>query len=170
MNLREEILREHNKTHALEIAHYACSSTARFKELMDCFLQGEYRLSQRAAWSMSWAAREKPAMIQPYIKDLVAQLQRTDVHPSVIRNAVRILQEVFIPEELHGEVMNACFGFIENPATPVAIKAFSLTTLGNLATHYPDIMPELKLIIEERWEHETAAFKTRAKKVLAKTK
>ncbi|MBS1670911.1 MAG: hypothetical protein JST94_05595 [Bacteroidetes bacterium] len=62
--------------------------------------------------------------------------------------------------------MNACFNFIETPATPVAIKAFSLTILQKLSLQYPEIKQELKLIIEERWEHETAAFKSRARKIL----
>lgn len=101
-----------------------------------------------------------------YLKDIVAQLQRTDVHPAVVRNSVRVLQSIDIPVELHGEVMNACFGFIEVPATLVAIKAFALTTLYNLSRHYPDIQHELQIIIEERMDKETAAFASRGKKIL----
>jgi hypothetical protein len=167
LNIRDEILKEHSRTQALKVASYACSSKKNFKELMQCFLANDSRLAQRAAWSVSWAAQKKPDMIEPYIKDLVAQLERKDVHPAVIRNSVRVLEQLEIPETFHGEVMNACFGFIENPVTPVAIKAFSLTTLFNLSKHYPEIKQELKLIIEERWDTETAAFKSRGKKILA---
>jgi len=168
MNIREELLKEknHTKKHPLEISHYACLSAKNFKQLMQCFLSKEYRVAQRAAWSVSWAAREKPAFIAPYIKDLVAQLQRKDVHNAVIRNSVRILEAIEIPEEFHGKVMNACFAFIEKPSTPIAIKAFSLTTLYHLSKYYPEIKQELKLIIEERWNTETAAFKSRGKKIL----
>jgi len=166
MIIRDEILREHSCENALKIATWACSSKKNFKELMKCYLDKEYRLSQRAAWSVSWAARKKPEMIQPYIKELVAQLQRKDVHNAVIRNSVRILEDLEIPEEFHGEVMNTCFGFIENPSTPIAIKSFSLSVLFNLSKHYPEIVNELRLIIEERWETETAAFRARGKKIL----
>ena len=150
----------------MQITDHACSSPKHFKELMDCFLRNEYRVAQRAAWSVSWAARSKPALIKPYIKGLVAQLDRTDVHPAVIRNSVRILEAIEIPEEFHADVMNACFAFIEKPSTPIAIKAFSLTTLQNLSKHYPEIKQELKIIIEERFDTETPAFKSRAKKIL----
>jgi hypothetical protein len=168
MNIREELLKEkiHTKAHAMEITGYACSSPKHFKELMDCFLCNDYRIAQRAAWSVSWAARAKPALVQPYIKHLVAQLQRTDVHNAVIRNSVRVLEDVDIPEAYHADVMNACFAFIEKPSTPAAIKAFSLTTLYRLSAHYPDIRQELKLIIDDRWHTETPAFKSRAKKIL----
>jgi len=62
--------------------------------------------------------------------------------------------------------MNSCFSFIESVSTPVAIKAFSLTTLYNLSKSYPEIKNELKLIIEERWDDETAAFKSRGRRIL----
>lgn len=166
MIIKDEILKEHSKTQSLKIAAYACTSKKNFKELMQCFMSGEYRLAQRAAWSVSWAAEKNPEMIRPYIKDLVSQMQRTDVHDSVIRNSVRVLELIEIPEEFHGEVMNACFHFIETPSTPAAIKAFSLTTLFNLSKQYPEIRSELKLIIEERWDTETAAFRSRGKRIL----
>ena len=168
MNIKEELLKEkiQTKTKALAIAEYACSSPEFFKELMQCFFDNEYRLAQRAAWSVSWAARKKPEYIKPYIKELVAQLSRTDVHDAVIRNSIRVLEAIKILEELHGDVMNACFAFIERPSTPVAIKAFSLTTLFNLSKIYPEIKNELKLVIENNFENETAAFKSRGKKIL----
>ena len=168
MNIREELLKEKNysKTQALKISAYACSSPKHFDELMGCFLSNEYRLAQRAAWSVSWATQKDPRLIIPYIKDLVDQLPRKEVHNAVIRNSVRVLQQIEIPESLHGELMNSCFAFIESPTTPVAIKAFSMTTLFNLSRIYPEIKHELKLIIEERWNHETAAFKSRGEKIL----
>lgn len=170
MIIRDEILREHSRTNALKIAAYACSSKKNFKELMQCFLDKEYRVAQRAAWSVSWAARQKPEMIEPYIKTLVSQLTRKDVHQAVIRNSVRILEDLEIPKTFHGEVMNACFNFIEEPSTPVAIKTFSLTILFNLSKLYPEIKNELKLIIEERWDTEAAAFRARSKKILKSLK
>lgn len=168
MNIKEALLEDkiQSRAKALQVAEYACSSAKHFKELVQCFLTNEYRLAQRAAWSVSWAAKRKPEMVQPYIKDLVEQLERADVHAAVIRNSVRVLEITDIPEALHGDVMNACFNFIEKPSTPVAIKAFSLTTLYNLSKIYPDIKQELKLIIEERWNEETPAFKSRGKKIL----
>ncbi|MBV9961617.1 MAG: hypothetical protein JO072_05165 [Parafilimonas sp.] len=170
MKIHEELLKDKVflKEHALKIAIYSCSSPKHFKALMQCFLSDNYRLAQRAAWCVSWATKKNPAFIQPYIKDLVKQLPRKDVHDAVIRNSVRILQQIEIPATLHGELMNNCFAFIESPSTPVAIKAFSLTTLFNLSKTYPEIKNELRLVIEERWNNETAAFKSRAKQILKK--
>lgn len=166
MSMEEEILSDHSKEHALKIAGYACSSSENFKALMECFMSNDYRLAQRAAWSVNWAARKKPEMVEPYIKDLVAVLDKKDVHDAVIRNSLRVLEETEIPEKYHGEVMNACFGFIEKPGTPGAFKAYSITIIEKLSKFYPEILDELKLIIRENWDHETPAFKSRGKKIL----
>ncbi|MCW3106616.1 MAG: hypothetical protein JWQ09_1122 [Segetibacter sp.] len=170
MIIREELLKEHSLQNTLKIVDFACTSTDNFSQLMQCFLCNEYRVAQRAAWAVSYVASKKSSFIQNYIKDLVDQLSRKDVHNAVIRNSVRILQQIDIPAEYHGEVMNACFTFIENHDTPIAIKAFSLTTLNNLSKIYPEITQELKLIIEERWDIETPAFKSRAKQILSRMK
>jgi hypothetical protein len=170
MNIREELEKEHSKAQALRIANYAVQNKKQFRELMDCYTDTDYRLSQRAAWSVSWAARNKPVMIAPYIGVLVKRLQEPRVHPAVIRNAVRVLELVDLPELYHGEIMNTCFDFIQDPATPAAIKAFSLTILDRLSVTYPAIKPELCLIIEERWDTETAAFRSRGRKILKSQK
>jgi hypothetical protein len=62
--------------------------------------------------------------------------------------------------------MDTCFRYIASPDETVAVKAFSLTILHNLSHQYPEIKNELKLVIEERWNYETAAFRSRAKKIL----
>ena len=73
-----------------------------------------------------------------------------------------------IPESLQGEVMNHCFNFIKDPKEAVAVKAFSLTVLENVSRQYPEILPEIKLIIDAMWEQETAAFRSRAKNFASK--
>lgn len=170
MIIREELLKEHSLPNTLKIVDFACSSCGNFDQLMQCFLCEEYRVAQRAAWAVSYVASKQPSFIDRFVKDLVDQLSRKNVHNAVIRNSVRILQQINIPEKYHAEVMNACFELIENHNTPVAIKAFSLTTLNNLSKIYPEIKQELKLIIEERWDIETPAFKSRAKQILLKMK
>ena len=62
--------------------------------------------------------------------------------------------------------MTAYFDFIQSPETPIAVKAFSLSILSNLSADYPEIRSELRLIIEQQWEHATPAFRSRARKIL----
>ena len=170
MKIREELLKYQvqSKEHALRIAEYAIASNEHFQELMNCFLSENVRLAQRAAWSVSWAAQKNPVIVQPHIGSLVNQLGKTDIHDAVIRNSMRILEDIEIPAKFHGEVLNACFNFIQKRETPVAIKAFSLTILFKLSKIYPEIRNELRTIILQNMDYETAAFRSRGKKILAK--
>lgn len=157
---------EHSRNNAAAIAQQAASSPATFKQLMECFISEDSCLAQRAAWSVSIVAETHPKLIQPYLGKLVALLTRKDVHHAVIRNALRTLQGIEIPRRYHGKVMKTCFDYIEEPGVPPAIKAFSLTILSNLSKTYPEIRAELRLLIEENWENETPAFRSRGRKVL----
>ncbi|HTS43499.1 MAG TPA: hypothetical protein VMH01_03820 [Puia sp.] len=166
MKIRDMLLEEHSKKQCDRIVRYIGNDKKKFAELMKIFFHGEYRLTQRAAWPMSYCVRKYPDLIEPYFKPLLANLQKKHLHDAVIRNTVRLLQTVDVPERYHGKLMNICFDHIQSNETAVAIKAFSLTILENLSRQYPDIIPELKLIIRERWDHESAAFRSRAKKVM----
>jgi hypothetical protein len=166
MDLHQLLRSEHSKKQTDRIVRYIGADAARFAVLMDLFFKGEYRITQRAAWPLSYCVRAHPALIAPYFKRLLDNLARKDIHAAVIRNTVRLLQDVDIPKRYHGRVMSNCFEFIQLPETPIAVKAFSLSILGNLTSLYPEIRGELKLIIEEQWQHATSAFRSRAKKIL----
>lgn len=170
MNIKDILKSSYNKGQIEAVANYACSSNENFKSLFQIFTGDDIRMAQMASWSLSYAVRKSPHIIQPYLKELIEQLQKKDKHNAVIRNTVRILQDIEIPEQFHGMLMDSCFGFIEQPKTPVAIKAFSLTVLFNLSKIYPDIKQELILVIEENMHHAAPAFKSRGSKILLQLK
>jgi hypothetical protein len=98
--------------------------------------------------------------------ELIKNLKKEHLHNAIKRNIVRLLQFVSLPEKYEGDVMNLCFHYLETPNEAVAIKASSLTVLGNLAKKYPEIIPEIKLLIKAQIDHQSAAFRQRAKKFL----
>jgi len=165
MNLLESLESEHSKQQCDRIVNYIGSDRERFAGLMRLFFKGEYRIAQRAAWPVSYCVRRHPELIRPYFKPLLDQLAKKDHHVAVTRNTLRLLQDVAIPEKYHGRVMSICFDLIQSPETAIAVKAFSLTVLEHLAKDYPEILPELRLIIEKQWDEATPAFRSRAKKI-----
>jgi hypothetical protein len=166
MRLREQILKEHSRSNCNKIVRWIGNSQQRFDELFQLFLHDEYRVVQRAAWPVSNAVSEHPALIQKHFGKLLKNLQKPGIHDAVKRNSIRLLQDLEIPKRYQGRVMDICFKYIVSPAEAVAIKVFSLTVLQKLSKQYPEIIPEIKLLIEENYERETAAFKSRAKKVM----
>lgn len=166
MNLEKELLKRQTLTQCNRIIKYIGDKDLRFADLMKLFFKGEYRLTQHAAWPMSYCIRQNPDLAKPYFKKFIDQLSDTNAHPAARRNIVRLLQFVEIPKRLHGKLMDICFKFISNPEEAIAVNAFSLGILSNLAVIYPEILSEIKTVIEARWEFETPAFRSRAKKIL----
>lgn len=166
MKLRDQILKEHTRANCVAIVKWIGDSQERFDQLFELFLHDEYRVVQRSAWPLSDAVIAHPKFIQKHFSQLLKNLEKPGVHNSVKRNTIRLLEHISIPERFHGRVMNICFNYIAAPQEAVAIKAFSLTVLDHLAKQYPEIKPELKTIIEDRWDYESAAFRSRAKKIL----
>ncbi|HVU96324.1 MAG TPA: hypothetical protein VHE34_13935 [Puia sp.] len=166
MDILESLKQEHSKKQTDRIVAFVGADKKRFARLIELFFKGEYRVTQRAAWPLSYCVRAHPELIEPYFKPLLDNLARKDIHVAVIRNTVRLLQDVAIPKKHQGRVMSTCFDFLQSPETPIAVKAFSLTVLSNLSKEHPDIRGELKLIIEEQWERSAPAFRARAKRVL----
>ena len=166
MNIKTALLKEHSKKQCDTIVKWVGNDQKRFDELFDLFLLDEYRVIQRAGWPISYCVEKHPELIRKHFAKLIKNLSRKGIHDAVKRNSVRLLQYVTIPDKFHGKVMDICFRYITSPAEAVAVKAFSITVLQNLARQYPEIINEIKLVIEERWDYETVAFKTRAKKLL----
>ena len=170
MKLKEQILSEHTKANCDYIVKWVGSSQQKFDELFDLLLSNEYRVAQRAAWPLSYAATCHPQLIKKHFSKLLGNLQKPGIHNAVKRNSIRVLQHIEIPTRYHGPVMNLCFNYIASPTELIAVKAFALTILETLSLYYPEIKAELKTIIEDRWDTESAAFRSRAKKILRRMK
>jgi len=168
VNLEKELLKKQTLTQCNRIVKYIGRNEILFKDLVKLFFKGEYRLTQHAAWPLSYCIRQHPFLAKPYLKKFVDQLTDQQAHPAARRNIVRLFQFIEIPKRFHGRLMNICFQFINTPGEAIAVKAFSLRILEKLSGTYPEILPELKTIINARWAFETAAYRSRAGRILEK--
>lgn len=170
MDPEKMLLKSPTKGQYNRIIQWVGDDAARYKLLVGLFFKGEYRLTQHAAWPMSYCIRLYPALAKPYIGIFIKHLSRENMPIAEKRNIVRLLQFVDTPKRYQGKLMDICFRFVTDPEEAIAVKAFSLTILERLSYLYPEILPEIKSIIDARWEFETPAFRTRAKKILFKLK
>ena len=132
---------------------------------MDAFFNEDQRLAQRAALVVVFVARENGELLQPQVSKLLNNIIRNK-NTGQVRNSLRVLQYLTIEEKHHAALMNSCFNFLQAPSTPTAVKAFSMTILHNLSKKYAEILPELRLILEEQFENGSPGCKARAKKIL----
>jgi hypothetical protein len=167
MDIRQALMAVHSKQQAEAIVEFIGDDQKRFAELMTLFFTGEYRLTQRAAWPMSYCAELHPELIRPYLPKLLDCLERDDQHDAVKRNVLRLLQYIEIPKRLAGKVYAHCVDFIDDPNEPIAVRAFAMTVAARIAKSEPDLLNELRLIVSKHLPHSSAAFKVRARKILS---
>lgn len=170
MNLLKALLKEHSKAQCNRIVEYIGTDKVKFKELVEVFITGPYRVTQRAAWPLSYCAENHPELIKPHLKKLILNLKRSGLHDSVKRNTVRLLQFVPIPKSLQGVAAQACFDFLKNKREPIAVRVFSMTVLANIAKEQPELKSELRIIIEDNMAYDSPGFVSRARKILKELK
>ena len=167
MNLRNTILREHSKRQTVKIINYIGNNQQRFDELVKLFLGNEYRVTQRAAWPLSYCVQAHPNLIKKHLKKIILKM-KNPVHAAVKRNTVRFLQDIDIPASLEGITADICFQMLNSNDEPIAVKVFSMTVIANICKSHPELRQELKLSIEEQLPYATTGFQNRANKILKK--
>jgi hypothetical protein len=166
MDLRKAILREHSKTQTSRIVAYVGNNKERFKELVTVFLEGPYRVTQRAAWPLTYVVEENPKLIVPHLKAILNFLKKEEIHDAVKRNTIRLLQFIDIPKQHESQVTDLCFQFLTDKKEPIAVRVFAMSVLAQIARKHPDLKKEISVLIEDELPYASAAFVSRGKKVL----
>lgn len=165
MNLRDQILLEHSKANVLHIAQWIGNNPKRYAQLATIFLEGDYRVSQRAAWILSHSADQHPLLILPHLKKFLA-FAVNPPHVAVKRNVLRVMTLIDIPEDLEGEVYDLCFGIVQNHEEDIGVRAYAISIIGAIALKYEELKSEVRALLISFQEHASPALRSRSKKVL----
>ncbi len=139
-------------------------------------------ISSKACWVIEFAAKKKLNIIFPYLNEFT-KLQPKLVLDSSIRPIAKInefLINAYFSKtaneaqnhlnEIHLErITSAAFDWLISDVK-VATKAYSMSCLFLLSKKYNWISPELRLVLEQNYASGSAAYKARARMVLAKLK
>lgn len=170
MKLREEILREHSKKQCHKIVRWVGNDKERFAELMQLMLTDEYRVAQRAAYPISYCVQKFPGLIKPWFARMIKKMSDRTAHDAVRRNALRIFEEVEIPEKFCGQIYEMSNNYLHDLREPIAVRAFSITTMYNIARKYPDLLVEVKHNAESLLHCGIPALQARSKNILKEIK
>lgn len=170
MNILAELEKEHSLAMRKKIVRYVGTNPQRFAKLVDVFLAGPYRITQRAAWPLSFCVEEHPELVKPHLRKLIRFMDRPGTHDAVRRNVLRLMTCIAIPVSLQGIAAESSIRFLSDVSQPVAVRCFALSVLTRLADQHPELMNEVVPIIEEQLPFATPAFRSRARRALSKAK
>ncbi len=139
-------------------------------------------ISSKACWVVEFAAKKNLNTIFPYLNEFT-ELQPKLILDSSIRPIAKInefLINAYFSKtvneaqeqlsEIHLErIATAAFDWLISDVK-VATKAYSMSCLLLLSKKYDWISPELRLVLEQNYGSGSAAYKARARMVLAKLK
>ena len=137
-----------------------------FDELMDLFLNGEYRTVQLSSWVVGHMGEKSPHLFKPYHRKMINYLNDDTCHDAVHRNIARVYQSIEIPEELEGELYDICFKRMNQFQNAIAIRVFCMSVCARIVRRYPDLIPEYVSAIEAQMEFAKPAFLSRGRKLL----
>ena len=166
MNIKEALLKEHSKTQTLKIVAYVGNDKKLFAELITHMLTAEYRVAQRAAWPVSYCIKAHTNLLKPWFAKMIKKLSEKNIHDSIKRNTLRVLEDVDIPEKYCGTLYDISYAFLHDLNEPIAIRVFALSVLANIAKKYPELKTEVTHNTESLLHCGIPALESRSKKVL----
>lgn len=140
-----------------------------FRKLIDYSFSDDKKLAFKASWTLTKACDKAPEMIYPYLKKIIPELDRIE-NDSVRRSFLRILSFTGIDKidkEQHGILADHCFRALNSAFSPIAVKAYAMEILFNLAVKYPELAYELTASVN-MLRDEAAGIKARGRIILKK--
>jgi hypothetical protein len=167
MNYRELLSRPQSRANTTAIYKHVGNYPHRLKQLAELVFGKDRLLQQRAVWPFSEVLIEYYELAKPYYAKIISAMEDEQAHEAVARNLLRIFQGQNIPEKYSVRVLDLCLHWIRSEQVAIAIRAFSITVATQICTKYPELIAELKLILNELSQHPmSAAIQVRVKRSL----
>ncbi len=154
-----------NKKEILKFVHYIGENQKKFDELISFCFGKDVKLAQHAAWPLGYCAEKHPNLAKKHIRRMIKQISHLG-HPAIRRSFLKIFEYAEIPASEEAKLISECFQFINRKEEFVAVKVFAMSVIARYCKKYPELWPELKSSIELQIPFETAAFHSRAKRIL----
>lgn len=163
--INEMLLAGHSRFNTDLIAAYIGDDETLFRELIDLTFNGNPPVPQRAAWVITAITDKYPWIIKPYISKIIDKLPEFS-HPSLPRNLLRVLGRIDLPLKKTGKLYDYCYKCLIDKKNPVAIRVNAMQVLFNIAIKEPDLINELKLVIESQFDEASIGFIAKARILL----
>ena len=173
---------DHSRTKRMEIATFVIDHPESILPLMEIVFDVTHPLSVKACFSLEYTAKNKLALLLPHLDYFIHHLPVLR-NESALRTAAKTCELLILdyytaktsitkPYLSHSQlekITTVTFDWLIG-THKVATKAHAMTCLYHLGCDFSWIHPELQLILEQQFGVESAAFKARARHILAKFK
>jgi 8-oxo-dGTP diphosphatase len=152
------------------IANSAVENPVIFRKLIDYSFSDDDKLAFRSSWILAKVCDKEPAIIYPYLSEIVETLKNLN-NESAQRSLLRIisLSEMNkLSKKHHGLLTDHCFEALKSNFSSIAIKAYSMEILYKLSKIYPGLVHELSATINMLQGEGSAGIIARGRMILRK--
>jgi hypothetical protein len=137
------------------------------EELVNFCLHDNFLISSKASWVLSHCNDLDYKAVVPFYVKLINNLKNKNLHKGVIRNTLRLFQKELVPKKQESFMLDICYEYIQNPNQAIAVRAFAMTIIYNISKPYPELLIELKAILQLiNHPEESPGIKSRIKNTL----
>lgn len=171
-DLQNAILKEHSSKQASLIADWALLSDEKLEELIEIFMHGDFKTTQRAGYAILKTFDISPKAFDPYLIPLFEYMigEGSQKHVAVRRNIFRMFEVSAIPKEIEGKLFQVCIDFLENKSETDAIRSSAIIVGFRIAKPFPELCAELKLLVEAELPYAKPSFRARYKRAMKSKK
>lgn len=130
-------------------------------------LDEEGKVPMYFTWLLGEIVEKAPEMLVPVLPELFERRKQTNIQ-GYRRSLAKWMYHAGLPAGLEGEALDALFLWARDPAAQVSIVRFALLVLCGVAENYPDLRPELRLVLEEQRDLRTKNFQKQVDGILSK--
>jgi len=170
----------HSKAKRNSFANLILDTPELLSELIDICYQVDHKISCKATWGLEFLCKKKLEQLLPQLNRFILLLPLVHQHPAV-RPIAKICEYLILEyyqqkskpikanlnKKHRQNIAESCFDWLITDQK-VAAKAYAITCLYFLGTEFEWIHPELKLILEQGYHNNSAAYKARARMILKK--
>ena len=167
MDFVEQLQKEHSRANTDLIAKSIGNNPKAFKIIVDIIYTENAPLPQRASWLLAIVNNKHPELLIPYVSRFSKTVTGFTID-GIKRNMLSILEKHNIPKKEQGKLVDTCFNYLLSNEETVAVKVYAMQIIANISEEYPELKSELKAVINDQLPKNTAAFYSRAKKILKK--
>jgi hypothetical protein len=154
----------HSLKQTERIAWFFGGDAVLFAALMQYFLGSDPLLAQRAAWVLSTVGCRHPQLLHPWWKRILKRIQ-APCHDALRRNVLKVLETTGVPESISPDVLDLCLRWLSDRSQPIAVHAYALSIVHAQAQRYPELMVELRAVVELLREQASPGIRSRLRKL-----
>lgn len=153
INIKEELIADIRAFKAPDLAKTILKNN-QVANLIALAFEKNHLLSSRAMWVMAHCSDLDYNCIKPFHLKLINRLKNKNLHNGVIRNTLRLFQKQPVPKKSEAFILDKCFEYVKNPVEAIAVRAFAITVIFNIAKPYPELLNELLIVLNHMSETE----------------